>query len=163
MCWFAPNLPRHCSTPPCAFSFFSGNLEGHRVTHLWKAFHLRSALELEAISLVLSLIHAGLQHPSHWPFILSLGLAAMVNEGQREIHCTKAHFLGLYESATSLLENGAILRGASLPTWPPKPSTNVSVSGWLIVAMKLQARGLDIWHCHYLCDPGKFLNLSGSQ
>lgn len=68
---------------------------------------------------------------------MSLGLAARVSEGQREIHCVKAHFLGLCESATSLLENGAIVRGASLPTWPPKPSTNVSVSGWLIVAMEL--------------------------
>lgn len=77
---------------PCVFSFFSGTLEEHRVTHLWKAFSLPSALELEAISLVLSLIHIGLQRASHWPFIMSLGLAARVREGQREVHFVEVHF-----------------------------------------------------------------------
>lgn len=78
MCWFAPIPP---TSDMCIF-FFSGNLEGPRVTCLWKVFSLPSALGLEGISCVFSLVHAELKGTSHGPFITSLGLAARVNEGQ---------------------------------------------------------------------------------
>lgn len=155
MCWFAPIPP----TPTCAFFSFSGHLEGHRVTRLWKALSLPPALEREAISLVISLIHAGLECTSHWPFIKSLGSAARVSEGQWEVRCGERTPRGCSKLLWSPFQPRSWKRGhwktSSPPTTPPQPSTKVSAFRWHMVDMEHLAGSLDIWHCHYLWDLGK--------